>query len=255
MPNPTTKILDNASDSEDDADYIPPPDKHDHSESDDDSDDEPSSKRPRIAEQTTTPTETEEEKKEARDKTWKAFTTSVAQDKEKEKETEVKMVKIERRHLFAGEEVVEIVEVPEDSAEAKKWPIVSTTSDTAPSLASPSASTPPPSLTTTTTSVSTTASTTALDPSSNPKPKPKPGPRKPKTLLSAPTASVNKPKKITMLQKSAMDWSAATSEDKDELEANRRGGAGYLDKVEFLERVNERKDAVLEAGKGKRRRG
>ena len=40
---------------------------------------------------------------------------------------------------------------------------------------------------------------------------------------------------------------------KDELEANRRGG-GYLEKQEFLQRVETRKDEVLEAAKGKRRR-
>jgi Bucentaur or craniofacial development len=55
-----------------------------------------------------------------------------------------------------------------------------------------------------------------------------------------------------------MDWNAHvnTQQDaaiKDELEANRRGG-GYLEKVEFLKRVEERKDDALEASKSKRRR-
>jgi hypothetical protein len=40
---------------------------------------------------------------------------------------------------------------------------------------------------------------------------------------------------------------------KDELEANRRGG-GYLEKVEFLNRVDARKEDALEASKSTKRR-
>jgi len=40
---------------------------------------------------------------------------------------------------------------------------------------------------------------------------------------------------------------------RDELEANRRSG-GYLGKVEFLQRVSERKDTVLEENVAKKRR-
>lgn len=57
-----------------------------------------------------------------------------------------------------------------------------------------------------------------------------------------------------------MDWKAHVQAEQgkvglqDELEANRRGG-GYLEKVEFLQRVEERKEGTLEALKsGKRRR-
>lgn len=56
-----------------------------------------------------------------------------------------------------------------------------------------------------------------------------------------------------------MDWRAhvegegGSSGLKDELEANRRGG-GYLEKVEFLRRVEERKEDVVEASKGGKRR-
>jgi hypothetical protein len=55
-----------------------------------------------------------------------------------------------------------------------------------------------------------------------------------------------------------MDWSAHinTQQDaaiKDELEANRRSG-GYLEKVEFLKRVEERKEYALEANKSNKRR-
>lgn len=70
---------------------------------------------------------------------------------------------------------------------------------------------------------------------------------------------MQKLKKMTTLDKSAMDWREHlnTNQDpnvKDQLEANRKGG-GYLDKVEFLQRVEERKDTFLDAKKaGKRRR-
>lgn len=52
-----------------------------------------------------------------------------------------------------------------------------------------------------------------------------------------------------------MDWQShvADGPDQDELEANRRGG-GYLEKVEFLQRVGDRKDEMLEASKGNKRR-
>ena len=68
-------------------------------------------------------------------------------------------------------------------------------------------------------------------------------------------------KRLTTLEKSALDWkahvdtSAGESGLASELEANRRGG-GYLEKVEFLQRVEDRKNESLEANKDqKRRRG
>ena len=65
---------------------------------------------------------------------------------------------------------------------------------------------------------------------------------------------------LTTLEKSALDWKAhvdtsGSPELASELEANRRGG-GYLDKVEFLQRVGDRKGQAFEANKDhKRRRG
>jgi len=57
-----------------------------------------------------------------------------------------------------------------------------------------------------------------------------------------------------------MDWQRhiqteqqAGSSIKDELDANRRGG-GYLEKVEFLKRVEERKEANLDVMKSNKRR-
>lgn len=83
----------------------------------------------------------------------------------------------------------------------------------------------------------------------------RPGPRKPKTTLSAPPP---KAKKLSTLDKSAMDWNkhinAQTElEARNELEVNRRGG-GYLEKMEFLKRVDERKEDVIEANKPTKRR-
>jgi hypothetical protein len=53
-----------------------------------------------------------------------------------------------------------------------------------------------------------------------------------------------------------MDWSShmqkVSSEVKEEVDANRK--AGYLDKVDFLKRVDERKDKILEKGSSRRKR-
>lgn len=97
------------------------------------------------------------------------------------------------------------------------------------------------------------SSTTAPRP-----PAKRPGPRKPKTKLES-LPSPQKARKLTTLGKSAMDWRSHVQQDgqsglKDELEANRRGG-GYLEKVEFLQRVEERKADALDATTSKRRRG
>jgi hypothetical protein len=57
-----------------------------------------------------------------------------------------------------------------------------------------------------------------------------------------------------------MDWKAhlnaeGSSEMKDELAANRKeGGGGYIEKVEFLKRVDERREELYEANKSSKRR-
>ncbi|KZT28076.1 hypothetical protein NEOLEDRAFT_1059438 [Neolentinus lepideus HHB14362 ss-1] len=267
------------SDSEDDADYVPPAD--DGSSSDDE---EQEQKTKIDAERRAAVTE-EEKEAQKRDAAWASFQASLSSTAASTSGAHEpsKMVKIEKRYRFAGEDVVEVQEVPEDSDEARKWPrwqpansqpaplppasapaATSTQSvenspkphgpapahisesstahtSTSPSFSTPSASiTPPP----------TPATSTSRSPAR------RPGPRKPKTILNS-LPSSQKPKKLTTLDKSAMDWQAANAQDqalKDELEANRRGG-GYLEKVEFLQRVDERRDAVMEAGRaGKRRK-
>ena len=119
------------------------------------------------------------------------------------------------------------MQVPADSEDAKKWPLWHESNQNTADIVSP------------------------VDPA---KPKPR-GPRKSKLVLpSLPTSSQRKAERLTTLDKSSMDWKAhVNSATKDELEANRRSG-GYLAKVEFLQRVSERKDNILEETQAKKRR-
>ncbi|KAK0482405.1 bucentaur or craniofacial development-domain-containing protein [Armillaria novae-zelandiae] len=227
---PTTK---DDSDSEDE-DYVLPAG---------DADTERESKRQRTSSPKPVAGENDDgAQKRARDALWADFQTSLASTSTTpQQEVPKKMVKVEKRYLFAGENVVEVVEVPEDSADARKWPLFSESTEESPGANIES----PPVVSGTSTPVP---------------PKKKPGPRKGKlSLKDLPGPSKRKPKLLTTLDKSAMDWrshvSAEPSGIKDELEANRRGG-GYLEKIEFLERVGERREEALEASKSnKRRRG
>jgi hypothetical protein len=158
----------------------------------------------------------------------------------------------------------EVIEVPEDSEDARKWPIwvdpkaaaaeatKEATAETTSLIDAPPLDAP-----------ATTESPPALDaPPASAAPKPasaRPGPRKSK--LSAPRAArAPKAKKLSTLDRSALDWTAHVSAAadggvRDELSAHRRGG-GYLERVDFLERVGGRKEELLEQSKAsKRRRG
>jgi len=176
-----------------------------------------------------------------------------------------KKVKIERRYLFAGEQVVEVVEVLDDSPEAKKWPLWKEPLTESSSEAPSEVPIPTPSIPVTTalsnpTSSPAQTSNSAIPTSTSASTKPpvrKPGPRKPKTSL-APLPGPSKTKKLSTLDKSAMDWETHVHSEqhsglKDELEANRKAG-GYLEKVQFLKRVEERKDGTLESLKSSKRR-
>ena len=168
-----------------------------------------------------------------------------------------------------------MIEVPEDSPEANEWPRW-TPEDSANekalkeplaaeqestmalvSLQSSQPISPPESADCST--VSTSSPTPALPAKSTNGPTKRPGPRKPKTVL-APLPGISKPKKLTTLDKSAMDWQAhvrtevaAGSSVKDELDAHKRSG-GYLEKVEFLKRVEERKEERFETERGNSKR-
>lgn len=139
----------------------------------------------------------------------------------------------------------EVVEVPEDSEDAKKWPLWSESGASNQNTADGGDP------------ASNSSATLANSTTENSKSKAR-GPRKSKLVLpSLPTSSQPKARKLTTLDKSSMDWKVHVNSDgattKDELEANRRSG-GYLGKIEFLQRVNERKDNILEDNQAKKRR-
>ena len=184
----------------------------------------------------------------------------------------------------------EVIEVPEDSDEARKWPIwhqPSTSATEEPAKEAPDRTThssenpvispnmqdvPTEAIVST---LSTSSAVTKTDPSlpstTAPSNLRRPGPRKPKTTLTP--LPQGKPKKLTTLEKSAMDWRAHVSGSPDnglaadapggiegsenladELERNRRGG-GYLEKVAFLERVENRREELFDESRKRRRKG
>jgi len=190
--------------------------------------------------------EEEQTQRKARDQLWADFKASAPAVQPEHTMASKRLVKIEKRYRFAGEDVVEFLDVPEGSKDAKTWPLADheTRTPIAPNtaaVASTSASIIPE-----------TVNLTTNKPS-------RPGPRKPKTSLPPlPSSSSQKAKKLTTLDKSAMDWRAHLNSSadpglKDQLEENRKAG-GYLDKVEFLERVGKRKDDILDTNKSNKRR-
>jgi len=132
-------------------------------------------------------------------------------------------------------------EVPEDSADAKKWPLWRPPEQAAASSSTQDVQDPSP-----------LPSSTS---GAAPQPPNRPGPRKSKTTLA--NIPIQKARKLSTLEKSAMVWSAHVntepSDMKDELDANRRSG-GYLEKVEFFGRVEARKEEALGASKSTKRR-
>lgn len=136
-------------------------------------------------------------------------------------------------------------EVAEDSQDAKKWPLW----NGQPLTIQPGKSPDPNALPSPIASSSSTPQPDAVTPK-------RLGPRKPRKSLDAMFATA-KAKKLSTLDKSAMDWKehVESSQDiKEDLEANRKGG-GYLEKVEFLERVEQRTEAAREGGRKRRRVG
>ncbi|QRV82100.1 bucentaur or craniofacial development protein [Ceratobasidium sp. AG-Ba] len=258
MPEPLTlnsALLD--SDDEDE-DYVP--DEH---ESDSDEDTKRESKKQRVEEPESAPVNPVMDDT-ARNSLWESFlesaTTSASVSSQVTPAPEPKKIVIERRHRFAGEDVTEKVQVAEDSAKALEWKkkeTSSTPAQTSSPIKSPLAATPVSS------EPSTRASSSCpslVDPvkqgakQAAVKPKAVAKPRKSLSSLAA----AAKPKKLTTLEKSKLDWqahlAAATPEERDELERNRQaGGAGYLEKVDFLARVGERRENAFEDSKRKRR--
>ncbi|KAF5336576.1 hypothetical protein D9611_006496 [Ephemerocybe angulata] len=238
---------------DDDEDYVPPKEENgSSSESEDES----------GTQGTIQEVETKAEKKDL-SKVWQDFQATIAGPSAKPIQRgdgglrEANRVKVVKKFRFAGQEHEEVVEVLETSEDAKRWP----------RYQEPSASTSlNPQVQPTSSSSSSPSNPLPIAPSgpsepstSTPTPAPlppkrKPGPRKPKTTL-APLPFKSAPlKKLTTLEKSALDWAKHTAQPSssdsvtptaEELEAHRHGGGGYLDKVEFLNRVEERKESML----------
>jgi hypothetical protein len=120
-----------------------------------------------------------------------------------------------------------VVEVPADSADARKWPRWVDPAD----APADSAETPPV--------------------AAPPLPRKRPGPRKSKITLGAPAP----PPALSTLAASALDWRArAPAAEAAPPAKEQAGGGGFLARADFLARVGARKDAALDAAGTKRRR-
>ncbi len=163
--------------------------------------------------------------------------------------------------------VSEIVEVLEDSADAKKWSLWKPPEGQNEAAVPPESGSDTPTPSVEETSSAAAAAAVAASSSSSSAPSvqaqpltttKRPSRRKPKLQLAElPSVASRKGKKITTLEKSALDWKAHVDapgepELASELETNRRGG-GYLEKVEFLQRVGDRKNEAFEANKDHKR--
>ncbi|KAJ3793739.1 bucentaur or craniofacial development-domain-containing protein [Lentinula aff. detonsa] len=256
------------SDSEDE-EYIPD-EKADSSSSSSESETEkPDAKRSRRE---LSEAESSEAQQRKQKEMWRAFKESVASGESsltsERAEEKPKTIRVEKRYIYAGKETTEVIEVPADSVEAKKWPTVSSEPLSGKINSIPSPAHDPDSNASSNTdhlASATIFSTPSPAQISQKTVLPRRGPRKPKITLGeipgSSSGSRSRPTKLTTLEKSAMDWRSHISEQdsvalKDELEANRKqGGGGYLEKVEFLERVSERRENLLDASRsGKRRR-
>jgi len=292
-----------ADDEDSDSDYVPRAEVERDSDVSEDEGPSGSKKRARLpTAQEKNEAETQEslEERNAREKRerealWRSFkedtsaSLSLNRIREDEKR-KMQMVKIVKKMRFAGDDITQIVEVPEDSKEAKEWPLWAPSESITENESANGHSTGEPisksdsgpqkgerplgypsgmvaatinSATNPTFKSDSTTSKQPEDKLSNPKSIPPPNPKKRKTFSSLPTPS--KPKKLTTLSKSMMDWNAhlttaessqnLTREQVEELEANRKeGGGGYIERVEFMERVRGRKDDVMSGNNGKRRK-
>lgn len=176
----------------------------------------------------------------------------------------------------------DVLEVPEDSKDAREWPLWTPAQENELELASNKAQSSQPSsisqskthtvLTAPPSSLGVNPDTQSSSQTQSQTPPKRHIPRKRTNLLTS-LAPKPKPKKLTTLEMSAMDWRAHVNTEesgaggldatatgdggsaiRDELEANRRAG-GYLGRVGFLERVEARREELFEREKsGKRRR-
>jgi len=153
------------------------------------------------------------------------------------------------------------VEVAEDSAEAVNWkkrqPSITTFEQTSVATGPSPPAAPVSNATGTTAQSSRPSSTDLIKEESVPLSAKSKAAAKPRKSLSS-MAAAAKPKKLTTLEKSKLDWQShlatVTPDERDELERNNQaGGTGYLEKVDFLARVGKRRESVFEDSKRKRR--
>ncbi|KAF9144017.1 Craniofacial development protein 1 [Mortierella sp. GBA39] len=203
-----------------------------------------------------------------------------------------RLVTITTTYDFAGETVTVTKDVPEDSKEAKEYaakngkaPIGANSSDSGSgtTTATPmtTATTNGSILSTAQTLKTTTSSTEpseAADASSIPRSNPAPGGPKITTRPSildslatktkapiryirkksnldelAATYGVKKPPKLNTLEKSKLDWKNFVGKEGIEDELKHHNKDGYMEKVAFLQRTDERRDQEYQQLKKKRR--
>ncbi|KAF9544988.1 Craniofacial development protein 1 [Mortierella hygrophila] len=203
-----------------------------------------------------------------------------------------KLVTITTTYDFAGETVTVTKDVPEDSKEAKEYaakngkaPVGPNSSDSG----SGTTTTAPTTTATTNDSILSTAQTLdattsstepseAADASSIPRSNPAPGGPKITTRPSildslatktkapvryirkksnldelAATYGVKKPPKLNTLEKSKLDWKNFVGKEGIEDELKHHNKDGYMEKVAFLQRTDERRDQEYQELKKKRR--
>ncbi|GAA94893.1 uncharacterized protein L969DRAFT_25732 [Mixia osmundae IAM 14324] len=139
-----------------------------------------------------------------------------------------KMIRITRKYTFAGEQVEQEVEVEEDSAEARAFQGLPANDEQAAGEPQTAADVSRPALTSA-----------------------RPGHRRPRTsLLDMHTKLGLKPPKMTTLEKSKHDWNKFVAKEKisDDLAKARKDG--YLEKQDFLQRVQDKKNEQYEELKG-----
>ncbi|GJJ10648.1 hypothetical protein Clacol_004875 [Clathrus columnatus] len=301
LPKGTNKNdFDEDEDSENDPDYVPDDARQKpqgESDSSDSSESESGmarkSKKKRkfdttMAATTTKSQPSEEEERAQKEKTrqqlWESFQASLASPNPlstQQKQSLPRLVKVVKKYRFAGEDVIKVEDVPENSPEATKWPRwdPSTSQYTVNETSTPGTVDTPSPLESTSSHVEDNVGSKASD-----VPPPRTTKKTRKSLdamFASATASATasamskfnattdesailskllrvKGQKLTTLDKSAMDWrehvQSVDDVSKDEIEKNRRSGGSYLSKVEFLQRVEERMENAAEEGRSKRKR-
>ncbi|BGP02462.1 SWR1-complex protein 5 [Rhodotorula toruloides] len=187
---------------------------------------------------------------------------------------EEELVKIVVEYEFAGEKVAQEKMVPRSSAEAQAYFARNPSASSSTSTSQPSGSASAPSDPTSSSldalfGPDTSTSATPDAPSASASPAPVPAPSKPAPPAGgapkrkkagglagvAASLGVGKPAKLNTLEKSKLDWNSFVSTQtglEDTLAHARKDG--YLEKRDFLDRVDARKEEGWEKARGEARR-